>query len=947
MFGTMSGAKINVAFILVLNFTGGSFAAPVLSSPEPRIPGNQALTPGKTSGALAALKTNGTTKSLQCGVTTQVTSKTDKYELCPTSCPYFAQNREDVDHCTFLCVTADECADWNPNKPIADSMKKTRTCRGPRVEFCDQPQLDGTDACRVCQAGFRLDMATGKCYFKYWWPVGIGTTIIVILVTFVIVWFVDIWNRQTTNPDVLEESLAWRSRSKILKPKNAEGGRQVHSFWTNLCKTDVAGPGMTLHFTFQAFLIGWPLFVALLWTVLACFHNELFILGTRKFGTPRHNCILVAWGYETQQGLMWTKVLFLAVVYIATFVSFLLFSVYQHRLFQKMDAENKTMKDFVVELKGLPALPADNKDVEKDIQRAVEAKTGKTIVGVSIAWNFVEVEDKVMKAVRNEEIPPDGPSPFDRATHPIHARMFEYEKALLGPDEEEMTEIVNQDSVMELFKDMKSSESAFVVFKTEKDKDDALELTKNEGLMFACRNYGEGFPPEVTLSLEPVPSEPMALNWQNFGESGAHLMLARFFKGFGCYYVPAISVWFFVFYVPYAFSLYNFNYENGAEPPAYYGLVFTMVVVGGNATMYVICDLCAEEIRFRYKDTKQCVYLIFYLAACMFNVFLDMVVTWFTAWKIMTGLDFRTYHGTRLEDVDSFTEQFETYAMQRSLAQNTFAYAFPSTFLVPFLLEPIVTVLAPYQVGRMIIRTHPEVRGASAEAYIAAFDFDLGRYADIILNVFLGILIFFFPGGYTWGLFYGMFISHIVIYVFDHWRVLNVIPSVKIVSNTVDWWAQLMLIPCCSMILGCLVFKANCETYTNYCLKDMSLIGSATMAGVAHFIVHTLLFVYLVPILGGTVKDKQADVKYEEIAKIEPKTWFSMNPVHCLRSQYLHKHSPFCQYASIGKEHMLKVNESIGCYFSDTAAATESYGTGAYAGAAKQLSRSLTGMNKE
>ena len=34
-----------------------------------------------------------------------------------------------------------------------------------------------------------------------------------------------------------------------------------------------------------------------------------------------------------------------------------------------------------------------------------------------------------------------------------------------------------------------------------------------------------------------------------------------------------------------------------------------------------------------------------------------------------------------------------------------------------------------------------------------AFKFDLGRYADILLNVFLVILIFYFPGGYIGTLF--------------------------------------------------------------------------------------------------------------------------------------------------------------------------------------------------
>jgi hypothetical protein len=310
---------------------------------------------------------------------------------------------------------------------------------------------------------------------------------------------------------------------------------------------------------------------------------------------------------------------------------------------------------------------------------------------------------------------------------------------------------------------------------------------------------------------------------------------------------------------------------------------------------------------------------------------LDMGVTYFTALKIMVGLDFRTYDGTRLEDIGAFTDQFETYAMQRSLGGNTYAYAFPSTFLIPFLIEPIVTVLVPYQIGRLIIRTHREVTDNCAEAYIAAFDFDLGRYADILLNVFLGILIFYFPGGYTWTLFYGMFISHIVIYAFDHWRVLDVIPTIKITSYAVDWWAQVMLGGCCALILSALVFKANCESYSGYCLKDMQLISVTALAGVAHFIVHTVLLIYLVPSLSlciaevATEDPVQKEKTYEEVATDDAYSWFSVNPVHCLRSKMIHKHAPYCRFVSPGKEHLLEVNEAIGCHFFDVAADTEDF----------------------
>jgi len=292
----------------------------------------------------------------------------------------------------------------------------------------------------------------------------------------------------------------------------------------------------------------------------------------------------------------------------------------------------------------------------------------------------------------------------------------------------------------------------------------------------------------------------------------------------------------------------------------------------------------------------------------------------------MIGLDFRTYDGSRLADIDAFTDQFETYAMQRSLGGNTYAYAFPSTFLIPFLIEPFVTVVIPYQIGRLIIRTHREVHGNGAEAYIAAFDFDLGRYADILLNVFLGILIFYFPGGYTWTLFYGMFISHIIIYLFDHWRVLDVIPSIKLTSYCVDWWAQAMLGACCGLILSALVFKANCESYSGYCLKDMALISVTSAAGIAHFVVHILLLLYVVPKLGlKDVKDTQEGMTYETVAKDDAYTWFGTNPVHCLRSKMIHKHKPYCRFVSPGKEHLLEKNVEIGCHFFDVPADTEDY----------------------
>merc|ERR1719163_1551481 len=114
---------------------------------------------------------------------------------------------------------------------------------------------------------------------------------------------------------------------------------------------------MLLHFNFQRCIIVWAVIVASIWVAFAVLvDSNLFTLGTRKFGTPRNNCILVAWGYETQQRLMWTKILFLVIVYVGSFLFCILHGVRQLRLFQILDTKVKTMKDFVCFLRGMPEI---------------------------------------------------------------------------------------------------------------------------------------------------------------------------------------------------------------------------------------------------------------------------------------------------------------------------------------------------------------------------------------------------------------------------------------------------------------------------------------------------------------------------------------------------------------------------------------------------------------
>jgi len=294
----------------------------------------------------------------------------------------------------------------------------------------------------------------------------------------------------------------------------------------------------------------------------------------------------------------------------------------------------------------------------------------------------------------------------------------------------------------------------------------------------------------------------------------------------------------------------------------------------------------------------------------------DMVTTYYVAEQIMMELGFRDYKGQMLNEIPTFTERFETYAMQRTLAENTFSYAFPSTFLIPFLIEPIATVIGPFMMGVYVVGSHPEIRGRDAENWVAAAPLDLGRYADILLNMVLAILIFYFPGGYTHTLFIALGLSHMYIFAMDQYKLLRSVPSITVATMEVDWWAQLLLAPCCGLIMSCFVFKGNCQDY-GYCLEGPGLILSCAAAFFVHCIVHALIQTYVVPLFGLPHVDEEGEscMTFKDVAQMNPVSWFTTNPVHCLRSEYVYGHQPPCRFLINGKEHLIEANESIGCFF--------------------------------
>merc|ERR1719316_2351607 len=104
------------------------------------------------------------------------------------------------------------------------------------------------------------------------------------------------------------------------------------------------------------------------------------------------------------------------------------------------------MKHFAIELKGLPDLPGTSATIEDEIKKAVQDHTGKTVVGVSIAWNYGENAEDVDAACQEDlarrafamQIEKDTGKVVDTNSEQVDAKM-EQEKNKRLPQEPEVS----------------------------------------------------------------------------------------------------------------------------------------------------------------------------------------------------------------------------------------------------------------------------------------------------------------------------------------------------------------------------------------------------------------------------------------------------------------------------------------------------------------------------
>eukprot|EP00927_Polykrikos_kofoidii_P033090 TRINITY_DN2801_c0_g1_i1.p1 TRINITY_DN2801_c0_g1~~TRINITY_DN2801_c0_g1_i1.p1 ORF type:complete len:986 (+),score=102.74 TRINITY_DN2801_c0_g1_i1:73-3030(+) len=872
---------------------------------------------------------------------------------CPSACPF---RTPDLNvSCHWRCVERAECGRTDTVHSVAD--QESFMCRVCKSLGCDECKF-GADVCVKCMYGY--DLIEGKCWRQsrhVWTCIYAGVVALVILFA---LYCLSLFCRPAVNPALLDCAIAHRVHASLC---DYESGL-MHSLRSNLrsAPTDgrapIGGPGTMMFFNFQHSVLVWIFITLLAWVILGAMGNsELLILGTFEVHEPPEMCRAVQWGRAARDELRITKLAFIVSLYAASSIAVIIYGAAQLRNFEDVNKKTATMMDYALLCEGFPIEAGET--VEADILSYLEEATALSPIGVSVCWDYADVRTAV------EQLVIDGvwdlsdsliESEDDGSGDVCHSQASEGEvsgvsfyqqllsrlpacclcqpcfkaiDALLGAGDEPPLMRRNLFSpkdrensraddgsgerdggadTLALIESIKSSGSAVAVFRSEADRDAAMESLTNS----AAQRY------KGTYVIRPRKNfvEPDSMLWESFTAVQKTLWLRIVF---GVLLIcVAILVWGGLFYGPLAYYEISSYVASGEGPPYLSELLFTILVVIGNQIMYFLSDTISSWVGFNTYDAQQAAYVALYTCSVLANTVVDVGILVVAGYFGMKSTFVRTGDGILLSDLPDSSSVFRSQPMMKVFGGLLFEYCFPACFLLPYIVEcAFLCYVLPIGLEKLVGGSRRLSR-QRAGTMLKPLQMDLGRYGDILINLSLTAACFVASSGWVLSTLCGLFVGSLFIYIFDTWRVLRKVERFYLASFSVESLMHKMLALPCAILASALAFHVL--SFDVQVMKNRNVFAWMAFAFVAHLVLHVFAITWLVPWLGGSEEQMLTAVPYEEAAKRYPGNWFSTNPVHCLRSACLHHHSPPCVYRIKGKEYVLRKNVQLGLFYEPTLA---------------------------
>jgi len=386
--------------------------------------------------------------------------------------------------------------------------------------------------------------------------------------------------------------------------------------------------------------------------------------------------------------------------------------------------------------------------------------------------------------------------------------------------------------------------------------------------------------------------------------------------------------WTVMMYLPYARFMASFSYANGDEPGFWEETFFSVLVVAGNLSIAIVALLLIKGAGYRFFDDEECSYMGLYTFALLLNLVLDMLLTAYLSYRQMVGAGVHAADGRLMSDIKSLQQIFESYPMQKSVGKLLFAYCWPATFFVPFLAEPLIFLWLPRHIGMLFVRANAHLRGKLAEQALSRIVMDQTRYGDVLVNVVVVCFIPFFAPAYVLPAFGALVFSHAFIYLYDHYKVVRGVARFWFVGVDVNRKAQTLFSITNGLLLSAVVFKLNQmsgrkDRLGSGILQGYTLGACLALAFLSHCVVHVFVVGLVIPRLAARQIQSDPSETYAACARRTPCTWFSSNPVHCLRSKHVFRDNPPQGFHVVGKEASLRPNPKIGAHYDPAEQAAE------------------------
>mmetsp|Transcript_68088 Transcript_68088/g.121296 ORF Transcript_68088/g.121296 Transcript_68088/m.121296 type:complete len:1020 (-) Transcript_68088:10-3069(-) len=879
---------------------------------------------------------------------------------CPATCPYLRSEPTRV--CEFKCVEAKDCGDDNPLTSFANPESlRCEACLVPACELCT---TSSKRECAKCHPGFELRHGHCLSIWRHAWRA--FYLFVLFVVGLVALYLVQLFRRNVTNFESLKHGLDFRYLSSI---RNTESGSQ----WS--LKTDMqnnprpAGLATMLHFRFMGTSMLWGLSImAMLLMFGLYFQNRrraLRAFPENTFSACDQNVRDAKDSYNDMETFYFFITVF---IYLASTAGSIVFARKQRDEWEETMADETTFGQFALLTTGFPILDG-TKDVEKDFEnflRKAPQLQETNIVGVSVCWNCRDKQTEIDAAIAYERsqtkitawgdtidrMPRDDQDEGKRSCCDPQLRCVD---TLLGvgnvpcakPQEEKSQKEEHAD-VSEVLDSLKTTENVFIIFKTPREASVAKELIDKEPLKY------EG----SEISLHYHDYEPLTVLWDGWGCSSqeSHMRI-----GFG--WLIIISAVLFLdifFYAPYVQYIMSYTDVAGMSQGGFFtGTILGMLITVCNQIIYQVITLVAQSCGWCNSDKKMRFYVIQYTLAVLFNTCVDLWTV------IILARGYAMDDALQQQAVDDSTLSAKAIAespsIQKALYVQMVAYIFPSCLLLPFLLEPIVATCAPYFMGKALVGSRKDVSIEDAEACLQLNPYDLSRYGDVLVNIMLCCIMFAFTYPNLWQIWLYFLVSMSVIYVWDKVRVLRFSFRSYYASNIMDMAMSGMSAMPCGILAACVAFRiygAKDEGFIEELVKpkhDFLNLGAGEIMMEAfrvlsrytivpicvgvfflHCIVHWCLLKYFV--YGGKADEEEIHTQvskdlersrsmnirtYEDYSEDYPASWFTVNPVHCLRSKYKYSKNtkykdtdnPPCSLYQKGKPFLIERNEKLGVYF--------------------------------